>query len=159
MGIRYKIIIVFFTIVFLKSLFINDLSARQDFDIIRDSESKERPQTEEDASKIIVRPNIEYEAEGLRDPFKVYEEEYKKRKEEVAVGKEPIQIEPLPSLTIQGIVWGGSAPLGIINDKVVKVGDTIEGVKIIKIDRDGIKVLYHGREYNLSSPAKISLPR
>jgi hypothetical protein len=87
---------------------------------------------------------IEYTAETLKDPF---QEEMREVKEE------PIQTGPLPSLTVQGIVWGGAFPQAIINSKVVKIGDTIEEARIIEISKDGIIVVYGNKKYNLSAPA------
>jgi hypothetical protein len=44
-------------------------------------------------------------------------------------------------------------PQAIINNKVLKVGDTIEGAQVKNIGKEGITVLFEGSEYNLSSPA------
>ena len=93
-------------------------------------------------------PNkIEYKAEGLKDPFE----------EEKIEINEQLQIEtkPLPSLQIQGIVWGGGFPQAIINNKVVKVGDRIDEVQIINITESGITVLFENLKYDLSVPSAV----
>jgi len=93
---------------------------------------------------------IEYKSEDLRDPF---------QEEKIEIKEEPeVQIEtkPLPSLQIQGIVWGGGFPQAIINNKVVKVGDTIEGVRITDINKSGVTVFFGNRQYNLSVSSPIS---
>lgn len=100
---------------------------------------------------------LEYEADGLRNPFQTPIEEEKVKEQ---VPQEPTQVEPLkplPSLTIQGIVWGGSLPQAIINNKVLKVGDTIEEVRIVDINKDGVTVLFGGQQYSLYSPAAVNL--
>ena len=93
---------------------------------------------------------IEYTSEGLRDPF---QKEKIERKEQP---QQPMQISPLPALQIQGIVWGGSLPQAIINNKVVRVGDTMGGVRIIDINKSGVSVFFENREYNLSTSSPIS---
>lgn len=105
-------------------------------------------------------PKVEYKAEGLRDPFQspIKEEEVK-----VELPKKPVK--PLPPLTVQGIIWGGSLSQAIINDKVVKKGDTVSvkiggttgEIRIIDISKDGITVSFEEQVYNLSSPAGVSL--
>lgn len=136
-----KTIIIFFAFatVFIYSLFINHLFA-----------------IEAQVSEGIGRPYIEYQAESLRDPFQGYYKEGKEQ-EPVEPEEEGQVIKPLPTLTVQGIIWGSSIPQAIINNKVVKVGDTIEEVRVIKIDKEGLTLLYEGRQYNLSSPGIASL--
>jgi len=92
---------------------------------------------------------IEYKSEDLKDPFK---------EEKIEIKEEPqveIETKPLPALQIQGIVWGGSLLQAIINNKVVRVGDTIEEVRITDINKNGVTVFFENRQYNLStvSPA------
>lgn len=106
-------------------------------------------------SEVTTRPNLEYKADGLRDPF----EGYIAKKEERKVSEVPTQevsVSP-PTLTVQGIIWGGLFPQAIINNKVVKVGDTIEGAQIMDIKKEGIVVSFKNRQYNLSSPAALNL--
>ncbi|MDD4980858.1 MAG: hypothetical protein PHC54_06315 [Candidatus Omnitrophica bacterium] len=87
---------------------------------------------------------IEYKAEKLKDPF---------QEENIGAegGAEAAQ-KPLPALAIQGMVWGGTFPQAIINAKVVKIGDTIAGARIIDISKSGVTVLYEDKKYNLGAP-------
>lgn len=104
----------------------------------------------------IVRPKPEYKAEGLRNPFQspFYEPVAEKPSKKQAAGVEAKEIEkPLPSLKVQGVIWGGSFPQAIINDKVVKVEDVIEGASIIGIGKDGIEVFFDKRKHKLAAPA------
>jgi len=87
---------------------------------------------------------IEYKSEDLRDPF------------EKEQPKGQIETNLLPSLQVQGIVWGGSFPQAIINNKVLRVGDTIEGVRITNITKDSVTVFFGNRQYNLSTSSPIS---
>ena len=144
---RYRVITLFITTaVFILSLFIANVFAIEEIFKALGLEKTAQPE-------VIVRPNVEYKAEGLRDPF-----QGPIRKE---TGEEPGKITetPPPSLTVQGIIWGGRFPQAIINNKVVKVGDTIEGVRITDINKDGITIFYEDRQYNLSSPAAGAVPK
>ena len=95
-----------------------------------------------------IRTRVEYKAEDSRDPFYHYEP------------KEPVpEVKPraqapakLPALTVEGVVWGGNFPQAIINHRVVEVGDTLEGVQITRIDKEGIVIAYSGGVYKIPSP-------
>jgi len=95
-----------------------------------------------------VRPKVQYKADSLRDPF----EGYIKKKPGTVKGPKA----QLPPLVVQGVIWGTSLPQAIINNKVVKVGDKIQGVEIIKIEKGRIEVVFEGWHYNLSSPGVSS---
>jgi type II secretory pathway component PulC len=105
---------------------------------------------EKEASKkyeTVTRPKVEYRAAGSRDPFTgiTIEENIK---------DSPVESSsPPPDLKVQGIIWGGKLPQAIINNKVLKVGDTIQGTKVINIGKEGVTVLYGGRNFTLGSPA------
>jgi hypothetical protein len=107
----------------------------------------------EEARDLIVKPNTIYRADNLRDPFQSYLER--------PVGTpvyEPAAIPvPMPVLHLQGLFWGGNFPQAIINNKVVKEGDTIAGVKIISIKKDGVTVLFSNIEHKLSPPGISNL--
>lgn len=98
----------------------------------------------------IVRPRMEYDAEGLKDPFS---DPFKGEDKPITTEKPvaPISAEPPPSFTIQGTIWEGKIPLAIVNNKVVKEGDTLEGAKIKTIEKKGITILFKGKEYNVPS--------
>lgn len=101
-----------------------------------------------------LRRKIEYKAQDFKDPFWPPKKEKEEEKEEEMPKEEAVAV-PLPNLIIQGLVWGSGLPQVIINNEVLKIGDTIEGVRIIDIDKDGITVFFGNREYNLLSPATV----
>jgi hypothetical protein len=111
---------------------------------------------EKNAVKLINRPVMEYNSDKLRDPFKTY-----------MVKEEPVldpQANNLPvkldfdtsKLQLQGVVWGVKKPQAIINDKVVSVGDLIEGAEIVNIDKKGVTLDFNGRMVDLTAPGQIS---
>jgi hypothetical protein len=53
-------------------------------------------------------------------------------------------ILPLPDLDIKGIIWNSDMPQAIVNDRIVRIGDTIAGVKIINIEKQGVSIDYNG---------------
>lgn len=87
----------------------------------------------------------------LKDPFlplfpkkaKEVKKEIKIIPEEVEVKKEE-KVRP-PELSVQGLVWGKTNPQAIINHTVVTVGDEIDGVKILNINKEGIKILFQNQ--------------
>lgn len=138
------IITVFFVYAFIFSLSISSLFAN--------------PQAKKDSankpSGVIPREGEDYKGEGLRDPFKDYFD---------TIIPPPVEVEergdmnapdqPLPSLQVQGIIRGSRFNQAIINNKIVKVGDSIEGVRITTIEKDGVTVFFGNKSYNISSPA------
>lgn len=91
---------------------------------------------------------IEYTSAGLKDPFEEPEIEIEKTSD--------LDMQPLPNLTVQGLVWGSSIPQAIINNKVFRVGDNIEGAEVVEIGRDGVILARGSGKYKLSSPAAIN---
>lgn len=95
--------------------------------------------------------NITYK-EGPRDPLDNLLAEYIYKLMEDGSGFASGDKLPLPVLRIEGLVWNTSMPQAIVNGKVVKMGDVIEGVKIVKIDKEGILIEFHGE--NVFIPKK-----
>jgi hypothetical protein len=56
------------------------------------------------------------------------------------------KIIPLPTVVIEGIVWNTHMPQAIINSKVVRIGDDIDGFEITGISKDGITIDYDGEQ-------------
>ena len=50
----------------------------------------------------------------------------------------------LPSVTISGLIWNSDRPQAIINGQVVDIGDTVNEMKIVRIEKDGIDLSYQG---------------
>jgi len=103
----------------------------------------------------IIRPQEEYKSEDARDPFQSSPTKAQKSPGELKTVEATGEAEkkPLPSLVVQGLIWGGNFPQAIVDNKVVKIGDTVGGARITDISKNGVTVFLEGREYNLSSPA------
>ena len=105
---------------------------------------------ENSTGELINRPKLEYKSTQLRDPFQSY------LTEGVNVlsaqdGIDSTKIDP-NVFVVQGIIWGGKITQAIINNKVVAVGDIIEGAKISRIDKSGITLSVSGGVINLPAP-------
>lgn len=85
----------------------------------------------------------------LRDLLKLYIFKLKGEKP-----KEGYRQIPMPGLDIQGLIWDSDKPQAIINNKVVKMGDYIEGVKVVNIRKDGVVVEYEGEEVLIDRKGK-----
>ena len=136
-----------------------DLYAVSQYEVIKELQETEGQtmQAQKEAVEAIIRPKVEYQAQGLRDPFQdslAKDDAIVRERKNEAVKPPPER--PLPALTVQGIIWGGNFPQAIINNRVVREGDTLDEVRILKIEKDGIIVFFDAREHNLLSPAKIS---
>ena len=151
MGQKKKIAVIF-SAVFIFSLSINySFALHQEFQEIKKLDEAEKQELPE----VVVVPKVEYKAEGLKNPFQGF---VKKAGEEASALRpgEDASAAP-PPLTIQGIVWGGNFPQAIIDNKVVKVGDTVQDAQIVEISRNKVIILFKDRKFNLSSPAVLNL--
>lgn len=52
---------------------------------------------------------------------------------------EPIQPPNISSFTLKGLVWNTETPQAIVNDKVVRVGDQVNGLNITSIRQEGVE--------------------
>ncbi len=101
-------------------------------------------------SEVITRPEVSYTAGDLTDPFLNESAKEGIFKKEEYVPVEDIKDIQVPSLVVNGLIWGGAFPQAIINNKVLKVGDTIEGARIKDINKDGVTMLFSGKKFSVS---------
>lgn len=101
-------------------------------------------QSSQDSQGPISRPIVEYTSGTLRDPFQGV------NTRPISSGQAQVQAKELPPMTIQGIMWGGKFNQAIINSKVVKAGDTIEGAQVISIEKNKIILIFEGRKFTLT---------
>lgn len=83
------------------------------------------------------------------DPFKI-PHTFRDRLRQLTLEKEEIEKQAahirLPSIVVEGLIWGGEHPSAVINGKVLKIGDGIEGATIKDITKKGIILNYKGLE-------------
>lgn len=77
-----------------------------------------------------------YRSRGRRDPMVPLISEKKAAGEKAGI----------PGVSLTGIVWDKYCPLAIVNDEVVKSGDVVKEVKILRIEPDRLVVFYNSEE-------------
>ncbi len=83
---------------------------------------------------------IKYTGKEDRDPLdnSVLRQQKPEVKKEDAFPKE--------NFLVSAVIWGSKKPQAIINDKVVAIGEKINGWEIIGIDKKGVRVNFEGQE-------------
>ena len=120
---------------------------------------------------IIKSRRVEYSASNFRDPFfpsvsldKQEEPKLIKRKDSF-IQRRPSEIF---TFSIQGILWNPDNPMAIINNQLLKKGESIvvkrrkgdaEKIEIMDIDKDGVTVVYRGSVEKLPAPASLELKK
>ncbi len=56
----------------------------------------------------------------------------------------------LSGVKINGIIWNTDMPQAIVNDRVVRVGDDLQGAKILSIKKEGVEVIHNGIKHILT---------
>jgi len=79
---------------------------------------------------------------------KIIPMEVEKKTESV---EETETFNPSVPLIVQGVIWGGAMPQAIINNRVINIGNVIEGAKVIDINKKGVVLLYKDHNYLLPS--------
>ncbi len=82
---------------------------------------------------------FEYIASELRDPFKSPLDEKPK--------DEALEKVELPKMSFQGMVFGSRLSQVIIDNKVYRVGETVNEVEITGITKEGVHLKYKGKEF------------
>lgn len=90
---------------------------------------------------------IKYTSQGLRDPLKNILREDKISPALDSLKEEKEEVISLPALHVQGMVWGADPVKAIINNQVVGKGDIILEAEILDIKKDGVYLLYKGKEF------------
>jgi hypothetical protein len=67
--------------------------------------------------------------------------------------KKPVNQVNLPACSIGGIVYNASNPMAIFivggNSQMVKQGDVVDSIVILKIESESMEVSYRGRKFEL----------
>lgn len=61
----------------------------------------------------------------------------------------PIEKNPLPKLILGGILAGDASGWAIIDDKIVKAGDTVKGATVIGISSGRVDLEFEGEPFSL----------
>lgn len=66
--------------------------------------------------------------------------------------KESSAVKKLPPLYLTGIFFSDGEYLALINDQMVKAGDSVEGIQIEEIDSTGADIKFEGSSFRLNYP-------
>jgi len=63
----------------------------------------------------------------------------------------PVVIVPvkLPALKLKGVMVGDEMHQAIINDTVVSLQETINGARLVAVNKDGVELMYMGKKFFL----------
>ena len=78
----------------------------------------------------------------------------KLEKEQTAIQPPPISqpLPELPKLTLQGIMAEGNDREAVINGVSIRIGEVVEGAKVMAIDTRSVRLDFHGTEILLRLP-------
>ena len=88
------------------------------------------------AEKIRIFPNPPDPA-SIRDLFKPFEAVLAEEK----IPQSPAAVKPAPALKLRGVIVGGQNPLAIINDRFVRKGDRIDGLRVVSIETCHVRLV------------------
>ncbi len=97
---------------------------------------------------------VGYTPEGLKDPFKLPRDMFKSPDEEnpdLFDEDMPKRITELPPMTIKGVILS-DRPTVIIDDKIVKQGESVYDATVTGISKEKINFEYKGEDFELSTP-------
>lgn len=90
----------------------------------------------------------EYQAKGKRDPFVPFLTDDGRRIQPPGTDEE--SEVPLEGLALKGIILGkGGESMAILNDRVVREGEEVDGFKVVKIGPQRVTILVDGKEMDL----------
>ncbi|MBF0118135.1 MAG: general secretion pathway protein GspB [Desulfobacterales bacterium] len=128
-------------------------------------------QSEKNKPKVKIKPTIELkkkEEEKVITTTTILEEEYEEITTTITPKKEPlllqkkmnleINLPPLnsPDIKIQAIAWSANpkSSIAVINDRIVKRGDLIDGAKLIEIKEKSIVMELQGSKWEIEFKPK-----
>ena len=119
-----------------------------------------QPEAERRPSRVTPTSRPTYTAGALRDPLQALLPGGPKKlgpSQDAGRATAPSPGEArLPTLTIQGLIWGGPKPKAIIDNEVYGIGDVVQGATITAIERDGITLELQGRTIRVAMPQGLA---
>ena len=112
------------------------------------ADTGKKPKRDKDFGNItkpLDRLKIAY-IKGPRDPFtnRHYAYLHKLRGDEPVTDKVVKRQVALPKFEIKGLIWNTEVPQAIVDNDIVKSGDFVKGVRVVKIEKKGIMVDHQG---------------
>ena len=87
----------------------------------------------------------------LRDPFIFVKARMPASKSKIA-GKKQKTRNSVPKLELKGIIFDKENPMAIINGEVYKEGDLIKSFRVVRITKDGVRLVSRNNQIYLKAP-------
>ena len=100
--------------------------------------------------------SLTYASKELHDPFASVLPQEAPHAKRAAKPSETPKETPLPTLHLQGLMYGGGEPRAIIDGQIVGEGDRVGTVEVVEIRKDGVLLSHQKHAFLLKtgSPAK-----
>ena len=72
------------------------------------------------------------------------------------VPKEIDENLPLPNLKVQGMVWGISPAMCIVNGKVYAIGENVDGAQLTDIKKEGVTFKFHKKTFTVKPESELA---
>lgn len=99
--------------------------------------------SEAEKGEIISKAAVQYQGKEGRDPFS------SPMKKRLLSAHELSRSEEIPHLTLNGIVWNVDKPIAIVNNKILRKGDSIEGAEVLDITQAGVSLRFEAKQIML----------
>lgn len=86
--------------------------------------------------KNMAKSNFEYAREGLGKPVSIIQATLNNIEQKNSISK----MGSYDSMKLNGIVYGGEGKWAIVNNRIIKEGDSILGGEVVNIAKDFIKI-------------------
>ncbi len=98
----------------------------------------------------------EADPSSVRNPFLPVKVKYSNRYSSSDIKKKSVRS---PRLVLSGVMFIGKEGTAVVNGKIVSVGDTVSGAKVVEIKKDRVVFLRHGRKIvkRMTSAAGIKI--
>ena len=113
---------------------------------------------------LLIYPFVTVQAEEIRDPMqppafaleKYRQAKFKNRVKPVKTGVKA-QKPVVKPLKLTSILYSSDRKIAIIDDRMLRVGDTIRSAKLVRIDRDSARLLKKGKIIELKLTSDLSV--
>jgi len=103
-------------------------------------------------NRVIHHRTVTYSASHMRDPMQNLLPLDVSGTPDYSMGARPAAapepVQPPPTLTVEGLLWGSAQPQAIIDGGVYRIGDSVSGSQILAIDQRGVTIDFLGNEHS-----------
>ncbi len=136
------------------------LWAQEQVDLLQDIEEIRDPFKSQLPEPIVIKDNLDEQPDEV-EPEHVEDNE---TGDSSTIFSDVPVVLPGPNIdafVLKGLVWNTDSPQAIVNDKVVKVGDEVNGIRVVEIRKDGVEFSQNGvnRLLRISTQSSAAAPK